>query len=301
MKTMARIGLAVALCAAICSPAMAGNLVLLEGERIILQNSVGDAIIDNNNSHIRYRDATTVKMVIRGNGKVGINNTNPQTELHVGGDTTSGSFIVDNGVANGGFFEFRSSGNETYRLSNASGLLRLVNVNDGEQVLGIDDTGDASFSNEVSVAVLEIRGEGNDLAEGFKVHGGDVAVKPGMVVTICPDKPGEMELSSRTYQRTVAGIISGAGNKHVGLQLGNADEVARGELKPVALTGQVWCHVDATTGAVAPGDLLTTSATPGHAMKVNDYARAQGAVLGKAMTPLAAGQRGLVLVLVTLQ
>ena len=35
-------------------------------------------------------------------------------------------------------------------------------------------------------------------------------------------------------------------------------------------------------------------------MKVTDYARAQGAIVGKAMTPLDEG-RGLVLVLVTLQ
>lgn len=32
------------------------------------------------------------------------------------------------------------------------------------------------------------------------------------------------------------------------------------------------------------GDLLTTSDTPGHAMKVTDHAKAQGTILGKAMT-----------------
>ena len=57
---------------------------------------------------------------------------------------------------------------------------------------------------------------------------------------------------------------------------------------------------DATDGAIQPGDLVTSSATPGHAMKVADHARAQGAILGKAMTGLKQG-RGLVLVLVTLQ
>jgi len=47
--------------------------------------------------------------------------------------------------------------------------------------------------------------------------------------------------------------------------------------------------------------LLTTSATPGYAMKVTDYGRAQGAILGKAMEGLEKGQRGQILVLVTLQ
>jgi hypothetical protein len=58
--------------------------------------------------------------------------------------------------------------------------------------------------------------------------------------------------------------------------------------------------VDASHGAICPGDLLTTSERPGHAMKVGESGRAQGAILGKAMTALKDGQ-GLVLVLVTLQ
>jgi hypothetical protein len=59
-------------------------------------------------------------------------------------------------------------------------------------------------------------------------------------------------------------------------------------------------RADASQGAIKPGDLLTTSAIPGHAMKVTDHLRAQGAILGKAMSALKQGQ-GLVLVLVTLQ
>ena len=44
---------------------------------------------------------------------------------------------------------------------------------------------------------------------------------------------------------------------------------------PVALTGRVYCWADASSNPVKPGDLLTTSDTPGHAMKVTDYAKAQ--------------------------
>jgi len=68
----------------------------------------------------------------------------------------------------------------------------------------------------------------------------------------------------------------------------------------VALSGRVYCWVDASHGAIEPGDLLTTSATPGHAMKAVDPEKARGAILGKAMTGLKEG-RGLALVLVTLQ
>ncbi|MCC7290747.1 MAG: hypothetical protein IT449_01650 [Phycisphaerales bacterium] len=50
--------------------------------------------------------------------------------------------------------------------------------------------------------------------------------------------------------------------------------------------------------AVGAGDLLITWKVLGHAMKVTDIARSQGAVLGKAMQPLSRGGKGLVLVLV---
>jgi hypothetical protein len=72
------------------------------------------------------------------------------------------------------------------------------------------------------------------------------------------------------------------------------------EAVPVALSGRVYCWADASYGSIQPGDLLTTSATPGHVMGVTDYERAQGAILGKAMGALEEG-RGLVLVLVSLQ
>jgi hypothetical protein len=68
----------------------------------------------------------------------------------------------------------------------------------------------------------------------------------------------------------------------------------------VALTGRVYALADATESPIAPGDLLTTSATPGHCMKVTDPQKAFGAVIGKAMTGLQEGQ-GLILVLVSLQ
>ena len=68
----------------------------------------------------------------------------------------------------------------------------------------------------------------------------------------------------------------------------------------VALSGRVYCLADASAAPIEPGDLLTTSDTPGHAMKVTQYGRAPGAVLGKAMSPLAKG-RGMILVLVNLQ
>jgi hypothetical protein len=97
----------------------------------------------------------------------------------------------------------------------------------------------------------------------------------------------------------VAGVISGAGGLMPGLTLGQADTLAGGRY-PVALTGRVYAYADAAYGAIQAGDLLTTSPTPGHVMKVTDHPQAQGAIIGKAMGSLSEG-RGLVLVLVSLQ
>jgi hypothetical protein len=118
-------------------------------------------------------------------------------------------------------------------------------------------------------------------------------------VTIDPQDAGKLVVSRRAYDRRVAGIISGAGGVKPGLMMGQQGSIADGKY-PVALTGRVWVYCDATRYAIKPGDLLTSSATRGHAMKVQNHAKAQGAILGKAMTGLKTG-RGLVLVLVTLQ
>jgi hypothetical protein len=120
-----------------------------------------------------------------------------------------------------------------------------------------------------------------------------------MVVSIDPARAGKLRVSAGEYDRTVAGVVSGAGGVKPGMMMGQIGTVANGD-HPVALTGRVYCWCDASNGAIQPGDLLTTSSTPGHAMKVADHDKAAGAIIGKAMTPLAEG-KGLVLVLVSLQ
>jgi hypothetical protein len=69
---------------------------------------------------------------------------------------------------------------------------------------------------------------------------------------------------------------------------------------PIALIGKVYCKVDAQYVAIEVGDLLTTSPTPGHAMKAADPLKAFGTVIGKALRPLEGGQ-GLIPILVALQ
>ncbi len=148
------------------------------------------------------------------------------------------------------------------------------------------------------VSVLEITG-GADLSEQFDVASDGADVEPGMVVAIDAENPGKLVVANRPYDYTVAGVVSGAGGVKPGMLMGQKGSIADGK-HPVALTGRVWTWCDASGGAIKPGDLLTTSSVLGHAMKVTDRTKAQGAMIGKAMTSLSEG-KGLVLVLVSLQ
>ena len=201
------------------------------------------------------------------------------------------------------------------RASDAGGIALWGNSTstDSTLVLRNDGTGDLirAFSHDdwayrfrvdndgrTTVNVLEITG-GSDLSEQFDIHTAERDAVPGALVSIDPEHPGQLTLSRESYDRRVAGIISGAGGIQTGMLMGQEGSQADGSY-PVALSGRVYCWADASNSPIEPGDLLTTSDIPGHAMKVTDYTRAQGAAIGKAMSSLDEGQ-GLVLVLITLQ
>jgi hypothetical protein len=202
-----------------------------------------------------------------GGGYVSVRNTNGLNRVVIDGQSTSGG---------GGIFLYNGAGVNTVSL-----------------------VGETSGDGKITTQVLQITG-GSDLSENFEINAERNALQPGMIVSIDPENAGELTLSQTAYDKKVAGIVSGAGGVRTGMLMGQAGTKADGK-HPVALTGRVYCWVDAdASGAVEPGDLLTTSDTPGHGMKAKNPAHASGAIIGKAMTPLAAG-KGLVLVLVSLQ
>ncbi len=209
------------------------------------------------------------------------------------------------GAAGGASIHMRNnSGVETLELdaheTDGAAAIRLHKA-DGTTTITLDP--DVGGDGRITTQVLEITG-GADLSERFDVSPcgtgfQPVNPQPGMVVSIDPVRPGQLTVSSKAYDRTVAGILSGAGGVQPGMLMGQTDSPANGK-HAVALTGRVYCWCDASTAPIEAGDLLTTSGTPGHAMKVTDVSGAFGSILGKALTPLDEG-KGLVLVLVSLQ
>ena len=81
--------------------------------------------------------------------------------------------------------------------------------------------------------------------------------------------------------------------------MGQEGSIADGQY-PVALAGRVYALATNEGGSIKPGDLLTSAPTPGKAMKVRKLRKAQGSIIGKAMTSMES-EEGLVLILINLQ
>ncbi len=163
---------------------------------------------------------------------------------------------------------------------------------DCEVTGAMHNRGDYSCDGKVHIGgTLTVDGDiqlsGRDYAEDFEMAGAAEA-EPGTVMVL--DDSGGIRISDQAYDRRVAGVVSGAGDCKPAVILGRDGSATK--RCTVALMGKVYCRVDASEGPIAIGDLLTTSDTPGHAMKAANPGQAFGAVIGKALRPLAEG-RGL--------
>jgi hypothetical protein len=166
--------------------------------------------------------------------------------------------------------------------------------------------------------------EGNVYAKSFRPSAADMAslalvsepVEAGDVVVVDPRQVGVMSLSREAADTAVFGVVAadpgvvlgaqplqGAGAPDAGGTGGevavSADAAVHGPMEvPVALSGVALCKVDGGYGSIRPGDLLTTSPTPGHAMVAREPL--PGTILGKALEPIDSGT-GLIRVLVMLR
>src|SRR5215472_17170178 len=199
---------------------------------------------------------------------------------------TSTGVVGESGGSGAGVIGKAASGRGVYGESggNGQGVWGFSQSDSG--VVGVSGTGIGVFGKGGRLAAhfegsVEVTGDilltNADCAEEFDI---DTSQEhdPGTVMVI--GDANKLHLCTNAYDKRVAGVISGAGDCRPGLVLGRQSS-ARARM-PIALTGTVYCKVDAQAAPIGVGDLSTTSSTPGHAMKATDAMRAFGAVIGKA-------------------
>jgi hypothetical protein len=167
-----------------------------------------------------------------------------------------------------------TDGNTTVSLWGGGADLKMggkkANGQDGVagQIWLFAKDGNRSNLNDATIAIDGYTGNislsNGDCAEDFDITV-DGEVEPGTVMVI--DEAGGLRPSTEGYDKKVAGVISGAGEFKPGMVLDR--QPGKNNRMPIALMGKVYCKVDAQYGAIEIGDLLTTSATPGHAMKAS--------------------------------
>lgn len=112
---------------------------------------------------------------------------------------------------------------------------------------------------------------------------------------------GSLWLTTQAYQASVAGVYSTRPS-----YIGNGAMWGKDGYAPLAIVGVAPVKVSGENGPIQPGDLLTSSNTPGHAMKASPITihgvtfYPSGVLVGKALQGFT-GDRGVILILIMLQ
>jgi hypothetical protein len=273
------------------------------------------------NPSLRFLTADVQRMMISSTGQVGIGVTNTSAHTLDVWALQWGNAIraVDTAPLNQGFgagvsfgLRYNSAGDVAdVALIRGQKLSAVSGDRQGKMALQVIDAagnpktvvelrpdsmtfyGNAHFNGAVTGTTISATYQ--DVAEWVP---SSTDLEAGTVVVIDPELESGVRASGSAYDTSVAGVISA----QPGISLG----VPGARKEQVATSGRVYVKADASARAIAVGDLLVTSDTPGHAMRSTPLdvngARIHrpGTIIGKALQPLAAGQ-GEILVLLSLQ
>jgi hypothetical protein len=222
----------------------------------------------------------------------------------VRGGSAEGRGVEGWAIRDDGVWGISKEATGVHGISEASGSGVVGQSKTGRGVDGISESGigvrgkggrlAGLFEGDVEVTG-DLRLTNADCAEDFDIADAS-SIEPGTVMVLGDE--GALYRSQKAYDKRVAGVVSGAGDYRPGIILDK--QQSSNNRQPIALLGKVFCKVDAKYGAISVGDLLTTSPTPGYAMRVEDPLKAFGAVIGKALRPLTDDQ-GLIPILIALQ
>jgi hypothetical protein len=287
------------------------------GGALFLRNENGqDSIVFNGNTSTASfgRPGESGQILVRndqGNAAIMLNGETANVGIGVAGvagnvfvknDQGQDTIVMNGSSANVGIGGDGQAGDLFVRDHNGNNIMHLKASNGNFGIGGHGESGDVFVKDKDGNNNIHLSGESGDIiltnadcAEEFDI---DMSTEhePGTVMVI--DDQGCLRCSDQRYDTRVAGVVSGAGHYKPGILLDrNGDSTSR---RPIALVGKVYCKVDATITPVSVGDLLTTSATPGFAMRAADPSKSPGTVIGKALASLA-DAKGLVPILVALQ
>ena len=280
-------------------PAPTGIAGVSNAGRGVYGYSVGfDAVVGESGSII-HAGVTGRNLNTGTNGGVGIYGVGGQYAGKFDGAVQiNGVLDVTNDLIAGGLIA-----NENATVTKDLAVGGTVNVTNDLTAGGLIAKANATVTKDLAVGgTVTVAGDvvlaNQDCAEDFDIAA-CAEFEAGTVMVL--DDSGLLQESRHAYDRKVAGVVSGAGEFKPGLILGRDKAHEDGHRAPVALVGKVYCKVDTQLAPIAVGDLLTTSATKGHAMKAEDPMKAFGAVIGKALRSMPAAQTGLIPILVALQ
>lgn len=177
----------------------------------------------------------------------------------------------------------------TLQSVNGAGPI-LVGKTGGNVVFRVENTGNVFADGTFT-------GGGADVAEAFAVEGEMAAYEPGDVLVVSRVADRTMARSSEAYSTRVAGVYA----TKPGVLLGDRERGVGPDGIPLGVVGVIPTKVTADGGPIRRGDLLVTSATPGHAMRADPARLGFGMVLGKALEPFDGPGEGVILVLVNVR
>jgi hypothetical protein len=215
--------------------------------------------------------------------------TNPESGLQISELSADQFSLIDssnNVITNSQSFSNIKSANGTF------GQLTTANIAASQIDLGeyniTADTATSSaliITNAVDQHLLELSSNGNLTVSGSLTTSGsaitqdysssDTTFEEGDVVAIDDVTVGSVKKSKTSYDQDIVGIYSTG----TGISLSSPFQNSAANHVPVALSGNVPVKINTENGAIKKGDYLTSSSTPGYAMKATH----SGQVIGKAL------------------